>query len=223
MDFEQLWAMANELGDVLPILELTEPERRDLVAHMRARRLRTGEVLYHRGDPGADIFVVHRGLVKSVLHDGNGREVIIGLHARGDFFGTLMLFEDSTRESSSVAVMGTTLLQIARADALRTLERNPRAMYFMFERLAVAIHRLTGMIEGIVFLDVPGRLARYLVELGQAERLLLSQDEIAAALGASREAVNKALTDFERRGLVRVTHRQIQILQTEQLRREIRA
>jgi hypothetical protein len=56
-------------------------------------------------------------------------------------------------------------MQIARADALRVLEGNPRAMYFMFERLATTIRELSGMLEGIVFLDAAVRLARYLVEL----------------------------------------------------------
>ena len=60
LDFEAVWKMADELRDVLPIFTLTEAERRELVAHMHVRRFRPGEVLYHRGDPAADTFVVHR-------------------------------------------------------------------------------------------------------------------------------------------------------------------
>src|SRR5260221_560064 len=101
VDFEAVWKMADELRDVLPIFALTEPERRELVAHMHVRRFRPAEVVYHRGDPAADTFVVHQGLVKSLLHDEEGHELLIGLYGRGDFFGTLSLFEQAPRESTA--------------------------------------------------------------------------------------------------------------------------
>jgi CRP/FNR family cyclic AMP-dependent transcriptional regulator len=222
LDFDAVWKMADELRDVLPIFSLTEAERRELVTHMHVRRFRAGEVVYHRGDPAGDIFVVHQGLAKSLLHDEEGRELLIALHGRGDFFGALSLFEHGPRESTVEALIPTTVLQITRADAVHVLERNPRAMHFMFERFAAGIHHLADLLEGIVFLDVPGRLARYLVELEWLDGVALTQDDMAAAIGASRESVNKTLADFEQRGLIKVERRQVQILDEPELRKEIR-
>lgn len=223
MDFDAVWNMADELRDVLPIFALSEAERRELVAHMHVRRFEADEIVYHRGDPAVDSFVVHHGLLRSLLHDEQGRELLIALYGRGDFFGTLSLFEDGPRESTVSAVIPTVALQLSRADALRILEHNPRAMYFMFEHLAESIHELTGMLEGIAFLDVPRRLARYLLELERLDGAALTQDDMAAAIGASRERVNKALADFERRGLIRVERRQVQIIDDAGLRRELRS
>src|SRR6202158_889606 len=223
MDFDAIWNMADELRDVLPIFSLTEEERRELVTHMHVRRFRAGEVVYHRGDPPGDTFVVYHGLAKSFLHDEEGRELIIALHGRGDFFGALSLFEVGPRESTVQALIPTTVLQITRADAVHVIEGNARAMHFMFERFAASIHQLAGMLEGIVFLDVSGRLARYLVELERLAGVALTQDDMAAAIGASRETVNKTLADFERRGLIKVERRQVQILDEPALRKEIRA
>lgn len=223
MEADPLWQMANELGDVLPLGWLSDADARDLVSHMRARRFDEGEVVYHRRDPAVDAFVVHRGLTKSVLHDGEGRELLLGLHGRGEFFGTLALFErNATRESTVLAALPTTVLQVARDDALRVLERNPRAMLFMFRRMVRMIYRLSRLAEGIVFFDAPSRLAQFLIELERLEeRVALTQDELAAAIGASRETVNRTLADFARRGLVSVEPRQVQVLDEERLRREI--
>lgn len=221
MNFEATWNLADELRDVLPIFTLTEPERREIVSHMHVRHFRSGEVVYHRGDPASDIFVVHRGLLKSLLHDEDGRELLVALLGRGEFFGTLCLFDGGSRESTIVAVAQTVVLQIARADAIRVLERNPGAMHFLFGRFARTIHELTALVEGLVFLDVPRRIARYLLELERFGAATLTQEEIAAAVGTSRESVNKTLADLERRGLIRIEHRQVCIVDEERLRAEL--
>jgi CRP/FNR family cyclic AMP-dependent transcriptional regulator len=222
MGNSRLWDMAQELRDVLPLDVLSDADGHELYGHMHLRRFGVGEVVYHRGDPAADTFVVHRGLVKSLLQDENGRELLVGLYGRGEFFGTLTLFQNGTRETTVVAIVPTAIMQISRADALRVLERNPRAMYFMFERLVRMIRQLSGMLEGIVFLDASGRLARLLVESEGLETLPLTQDDIASAIGSSRETVNKTLADFEERGLIKVERRRIQVVDHNALRRQVR-
>lgn len=217
-----VWDLAAELSDVLPLSILGDGDRHELASHMRARRFKPGEVVYHRGDPAADVFVVHRGLVKGLLHDEGGHELLLALLGRGQFFGELTLFAEGARESTAVSVLPTTVLQIARADCLRVLERNPNAMYFMFARLADTIHRLSDSLEGIAFLDVPSRLAKYLTELNAAGSGVLTQDDIAASIASTRVTVNKTLADFERRGLIRIDKRRLDVLDEAGLRREIR-
>ena len=222
MQPDALWNFADELKDVLPIHTLKEEDSWELLSHMHVRSFEAGEVVYHRGDPAVDAFVVHHGLVKGLLRDEQNRDLLVGLYGRGDFFGTLTLFENGPRESTVQAVIPTTVLQVARDDALRVLERNPRAMRFMFQRLARTIHDLSGLLEGVVFLDVPSRLARYLVELERLDGVALTQEDIAAAIASTRETVNRTLADFEKRGLIKVERRQVHILDEDRLRREIR-
>jgi CRP/FNR family transcriptional regulator, cyclic AMP receptor protein len=213
--------MADELRHVVPIELLTEDERRAIVAHMRARTFHDGEVVYHRGDPGMDAFLVHHGLLKSLLVDSNGRELVIGLHGPGAFVGTGGLLRDAPRESTVVAIFAATLLQIPRADARNVLERNPNAMYFMYGQLLTANDELTAQLENVVFLRVAGRVALYIVEQERRPGISLKQEDFAAAIGATREHVNRTLADFERRGLIRLSHRAIEILDEAGLRREI--
>lgn len=216
------WDLAAQLRDVLPLDVLTEPEREELVAQMHLRRFRDGEVVYHRGDPAAHAYVVLQGLLKCLLLDEHGHELLVALYGRGQFFGELALFEDAPREATVTAVIPTSVFQIPRAAAMRILERNPQAMRFMFSRLARTIHGLSDLVEGIVFLDVPGRLAKYLMELERVDGAVLTQDDIAAAIGSTRVTVNKTLADFERRALIAVDRRRVRILDEAGLRREIR-
>jgi CRP-like cAMP-binding protein len=214
--------MAQQLRDVLPLHVLDETDGQELFAHLRARRCAAGELVYERGDPAADTFVVHHGAVKLVLQDQQGRELLVGRHARGEFFGTLSLFKQTPRECTAVAMVPTTLLRIGRSGARRVLARNPVASSFLFERMAEKIERLEQQIEAIAFLDVRGRLARQLLELGSFGDVGLRQEEIAGAIGANVFTVNKTLAEFARRRLVRVARRRVFILDEARLRLEIR-
>ncbi len=216
------WNMAAQLRDVLPLDLLTIAEREEAVAQMVLRRFRDGEVVYHRGDPAAHVFIVFQGLVKSVLPDDEGHELLVALYGRGQFFGELALFEDAPRETTVTAVIPTSVFQFPRDVSLRIIERNLRATKFMFSRLAWTIHGLSDLLEGIVFLDVPSRLAKYLVELERVDGAVLTQDDIAAAIASTRVTVNKALADFEKRGLIKVDRRRVRILNEAGLRAEIR-
>lgn len=215
------WDMAAQLEDVLPIFVLTEAEREELVAQMRLRRFREGEVVYHRGDPAAHAYVVFQGLVKSMLLDEHGHELLVSLYGRGQFFGELALFEDAPRETTIEAVIATSVFQIPRAAGVRILELNPQAMRFMLSRMAGTIHGLSDLLEGIVFLDVPSRLAKYLVALERVDGAVLTQDDIAAAIGSTRVTVNKTLADFEKRGLIAVDRRRVRIIDEAALRKVI--
>ncbi len=93
----------------------------------------------------------------------------------------------------------------------------------MFRHLGKTIQRLEDKYESIVFLDVPGRLAKYLLEVERdGGQLPITQDDIAAAIGSTRVTVNKLLADLERRGAVAVERRRIEIKDRALLERETR-
>ena len=216
--------MAGTLADVLPIEILPEVDRRELASHMTLRKFKQDEVVYHQGDPAAHWFVVFEGLVKVLLLDENGRELLISLHSRGEFFGELVIFEDKVpRDGTAVSVIPTSVFQIDRDGSLTVLKRNEEARAHMFERLSRSIRNLEGQVEDFAFLDVTIRLAKYLVEVARLGRPLpLTQDDLAAAVGSTRMTVNKLLADFERRGLIDVERRNVRVLDETSLLREIR-
>ena len=92
--------------------------------------------------------------------------------------------------------------------------------------LARRIRRSTGHIEDLVFLDLPGRLAKLLLDqnelLGSTNVIPLTQEDLAQFVGATRVAVNRVLVDLERRGGVRLGRGQVEILDPALLKREIR-
>src|SRR2546428_6675129 len=127
MDLQAVRELAVQLGDVLPLEILSQEDRDALTAHMRVRKFREDETVYHESDVTGDIFVVFDGLVKVLLQDENGREALVALLGRGEFFGELALFDDTRRDTTVGSGVPTTALQMPPADCFALLPRHPEA------------------------------------------------------------------------------------------------
>ncbi len=220
-------AIAEALAHIQPFAALPDGERVELAGRMRARRYPRDGVVFHRGDHAADVFVILAGTVKVVLLDETGRETVVALLRGGDIFGELALFGEAQRSATVATVAETLTLVLSREDFLPILEHSPRAMRQMLGLMATTIRRLSDRVEDLVFLDVPSRVAKGLLDLGDLNAdgggvIALTQDDLAALVGATRVSVNRTLADLETRGIVELARRHIRIVDPAALRREIR-
>jgi CRP/FNR family cyclic AMP-dependent transcriptional regulator len=117
---------------------------------------------------------------------------------------------------------------LQRADSAAFLDSHPRVVMTMLASLSRRLRHTTRVVQDATFRDVPARLARVLLDLAahhgyaipQGIRIesRMTQGELAAMAGASRESVNRALRGFEQRGLIRWDSGRITIKRPEQLR-----
>jgi CRP/FNR family transcriptional regulator/CRP/FNR family cyclic AMP-dependent transcriptional regulator len=213
------------LGAVPIFGALTDVERKELAAHMRPRRFARDEVVFHREDPAAHLYVIASGAVKVSIPDEQGHEVVVAVEREGAVFGELALFDDAPRSATVTALEETQVVQLAREDFLGVVERSPRATREIFRLLARTVRRASGRIEDLVFLDVPGRVAKCLLDLATAHArtdVELTQDDLAAFVGATRVSVNRALADLEGLGAIAVGRRHIEVKDRDALRKQVR-
>jgi CRP-like cAMP-binding protein len=199
-------------------------DRLTLAGRMRPRHFARDEVIFHRDDEAGQVYLIIAGTVKVSVPDEAGREVVVALERGGDVFGELALFDDARRSATVTAVTETSALSLGRADFIAVLERNPDAMRNMLGLLAKTVRRSTGHVEDLVFLDVPGRVAKCLIDIADAsgsDTVELTQEDLAAFVGAARVSVNRVLADFEHRSAITIGRRHIEIVDREALRREI--
>lgn len=219
-------ALAEHLS-ITPLFAALPPhERVALAGRMRPRRFARDEVIFHRDDPAAHLFVIVAGTVKISLPDENGREVVVGIQRGGDIFGDLALFDDAPRSATVTAITETEVLTLGRQDFLAALERYPAAMREMLAHLARTVRRSSGRVEDLVFLDLGGRVAKCLLDIseltGGKQQLDMTQEDLAAFVGATRVSVNRALADLEKRKAIRIGRRHIEILDPAALQKDIR-
>lgn len=194
-----------------------------LAGELRRRRFRRGEVIFHAGDPGDALFLIVSGAVKISLPTEDGGEVILATLRPGETFGELALLDGAPRSATAAAMAATEVLVLARARFEELLEGVPAMRRALLRTLAAEIRRLTEQVAELHFLDIPGRLAARLLRLADEGgvpradgtiRLVgrITQGELAAMIGSTRQTVNRFLGAFVASGLVRLEPEAIVIL-----------
>jgi CRP-like cAMP-binding protein len=173
-----------------------------------------GSVILFEDDPGDSLFVVRDGRVKVVLIGEDGREVILGVLGVGEYFGELSLIDDRPRSAHVIAMEDSNLLVLRREDFRKRVESSPSVAWSLLTELSRRLRRADDKIGGLVLLDVPGRIARLLIDLADesgtnAIEKTLTHQTIAQMIGASRETVSRAMKDFQDAGWITVERRRI--------------
>jgi CRP-like cAMP-binding protein len=212
--------MTTQTADFLATIPLfsglPEEELERFAELTRERSYPKGSVILFQDDPGDSLFVLRAGRVKVVLIGEDGREVILGVLEPGAHFGELALIDDQPRSAHVIAMEDAQLLVLRREDFKRRVEANPTVAWALLTELSRRLRRADVKIGGLVLLDVPGRIARLLLDLAdetgsdQIEKPLTHQT-IAQMIGASRETVSRAMKEFQDAGLIRVERRRISI------------
>ena len=198
-----------------------------LRSSMSLVKLRKGQSLFKEGDDGDNLYVVSNGKVKLGTKSPDGRENLLMILGPGDMFGELSLFDSGPRTATATAVTDSKLLTLGQDKVIPWVKEHPEVSLQLLARLASRLRRTNEVVGDLVFSDVPGRVAKALIDLGvkfgekRPEGLFvnhdLTQEELAQLVGASRETVNKALADFAQRGWLRLEARSVMILDYERL------
>jgi CRP/FNR family transcriptional regulator, cyclic AMP receptor protein len=207
---------------------LEEPTLRVLAERAIERSYPRHGRLFYQGDPGTGLFVVASGLVKVVVTSEDGEEMVLVTLGPGEALGELSIVDGGPRSASAEALEPTVALIITRPVLLDLATRDRALTEALLQTLGGLLRRLTEQAADLVFLDLPGRMAKLLAGLA-AERGTetpegieldagLTQTDLGAMVGASRQSVNQILQGFARRGFLQVQGRRIVVARLDLLR-----
>jgi CRP/FNR family cyclic AMP-dependent transcriptional regulator len=213
------------LGRLELFSELAPAELDAVVAVTRAKLYAAREVVVRQGERAEMAFAVVYGRLKVVTESGTGQEAVVAVLRKGEVFGELAILDGGARSATVIALAPTLLLAIDRRKLHALLLKDANVSYKL---LLVLARRLRQAIGAREVLDVPARLAKQLVQLADDDgekvddgvrlRTELSQRELGAMIGATRESVNKNLAVLAKRGVVRSDGRQLVVVDFPALR-----
>lgn len=224
---------ADDVLSRAPLFEaLDEESAKALRALVTDVDLVRAERLFDEGDAGDRLYVVLDGKIKLTRAAPDGRENLLSVHGPGEMFGELSLFDPIPRTSSATAVTSARLAGLAHDDLRTWLSTRPEVAMHLLQALAQRLRRINDVKADLVFTDVPGRVAKALLDLSERFGVPtpdgiqvnhdLTQEELAQLVGASRETVNKALADFAARGWIQLAAKSVLVTDTDRLRKRAR-
>lgn len=193
---------------------LDSADRARLAEYAQMARFAAEAVIFLRGDPGDSMMAVVTGRVKICAHSQDGKELILNIIKPGEVFGEISLIDGAPRTADAAALETCQVLVLERRDFQRHLEQNPRMAQRLLAILCQRLRRTSAALEESLFLEVPARLARVVLHLSQAYGipakagtcidLKLSQQQLGAIAGITRESVNKQLGLWREAGWIAI-------------------
>jgi len=210
----------QELLRTVPIFsELSEPDIAALARLTSRRTCPKDTVVFFENEEGDSFFCIVAGRIKVTILGDDGREVILSVLGRGDFFGEMALLDNEPRSATAIAVEDTELLSLHRNDFQSVLSDNRSIMSALIKILAARLRRANHQISTLALLDVYGRVARVIVDTARDEGKRLkdgriafrraTHQEIANRIGTTRETVTRMLKDLERQGLIHIEGKEV--------------
>lgn len=206
-------SVVDLLGRTALFGSLAEQDRTAIVARMRRVQFQPDQMIFSRGDPGRDIYLVLEGRIRLSVLSSEGRELSFDHAGPGHVFGEIATLDGGERTAGATAISRVQAMSLPREVMMELIERNPKvavaAIRFLCQRLRDTDQRL----EAIALHRIEVRLARLLLSVlklqavvpkdGQAKLDLgMSQSEVGLLIGASRPKVNIALTALEDMGAI---------------------
>ena len=208
--------------------KLAASERDTLLSRARAKRFRAGEIIFHKGVPGDSMMAVLSGQVRISAPGVDGREIVLNTIEAGQVFGEIALVDGGPRTAEAAAATDCELLFLDRRDFLPFLESHPSLALALLLIVCQRLRQTTEQVEDVMFLPLPERLARKLLQLaathgrqtpeGVRIESGLSQRELGNLLGLSRESINKQLSAWHRQAILNTDGGIITLVDLEALR-----
>ena len=210
----------RELLRTVPIFaDLSEADLEKLTGLALRKRYPKDGVVFFENESGDTLFMISQGRIKVTILGDDGREIILSVLGSGDFFGEMALLDNEPRSATAIAAEDSELLSLSRADFEGVLATNPAMMMSLIKVLTGRLRHANHQISTLALLDVYGRVARVIVELGREDGKRLkdgrisfqrpTHQEIANRIGTTRETVTRMLKDLQRQSLIKVTGREI--------------
>ena len=175
------------------------------------------ESIFFEGDEGDGFYMMAEGRVKIFKMSFDGKEQILHIFGPGEPFGEVPIFHGQPFPANAMALVKSKLLFFPRTEFIELVTANPSLALNMLAMLSLRLRRFATQIENLSLKEVPGRLAAYLIYLGEEQgspdqvTLDIPKGQLASLLGTIPETLSRIFAKMSEEGLIRVEGRTIYI------------
>src|SRR5665213_2358816 len=173
-------------------------------------KYRKSQKVFRQGDPADAVFYIQEGEVKVCVISELGKEAVVALHGKGDFFGEGCLSGQPLRLATIAAMTECVIMRLDKATVVRVLHDEPKFSERFVSHLLARNTRVEADLVDQLFNSSEKRLARALLLLanfgkeGRPERVIakISQETLADMIGTTRSRVSHFMNKFRQLGFI---------------------
>jgi len=180
-----------------------------------------GTVFLSQGEWSDYLYFVVSGVMKVYKISAYGKEQILNMAHSGESVNDVSTFDGAPSPATMLAMTPVHLYKIRKDDLRNIMMDYPQVAQSALKVMAGRVRRDSTLVEDLSFTQVTGRLAKLLLKHANEEtitKLRLTQRDMAAIVGATRESVNKSIRIMEEKGAIRTTRHGIVITNRQILR-----
>ncbi len=212
--------ITNQIKDISLFQGVSPEKLRLLVAQATYRKFKQGEMVIGEADPIRSFYVVITGQLKLYRSSAEGKEQTLQLLGPGDPFGLCTAFATDSFPASAMAIVESSVLLIPGTIMETTARQEPALLLNIISILSQRLKDSMTLIESLALKEIPGRLASFLHHLSLKDvkdtntvlELTISQRELAKIIGATPEALSRALRKMVNDGIISTAGRMITIM-----------
>ena len=199
--------------------DLSDEQAAHLASRLRAATYKRNSIIFLKDDPGDALYIIRSGRVKISVESAEGKDLILNIYGAGDVFGEMAVFDGLARSAAATAVENVEALVLTRTAFTEAVERVPGLASNIIALLSRRLRYTTQQTEMLGLFGAYERVAFKLLQLAPAPATVvnISQQELAAMLGLTREWINKILKTFADEGVIEIGWGKITILKRDSL------
>jgi len=211
--------LIDQIASVPLFQGLARKQYEDLAMILVDQIFKRGESIFSEGDEGSGLYVVISGRVKIFKLSVEGKEQILHIFDPGEPFGEVAVFTGKRFPAHAVALEETRAFFFPRTEFIELIRKDPSLALNMLGVVSHRLRRFSALIENLSLKEVPGRLAAYLLFLGEGKKasdevtLEISKNQLSSLLGTIPETLSRILARMTREGFIKSSgQRKIRIL-----------
>lgn len=195
--------------------ELDQETLSDISARIQYRTFGNGMTLFHQDMPGMTLYMIAEGYVRLYSMGQTGQEFTYYIYGPMEIFGELSLMDNGYHAASCITLTPIKIWLLSKDQLFDVLKKYPAITIRLLRIIASRVRSTTRKAEAMAFQDVQGRLAYEILDLekmcgiwtadGISIDIPLNQNDLASMVGATRESVNKALSTFRSKNLIKMS------------------
>lgn len=211
--------MENWTLNTLGLEDLDERSRTKLGA-LTPVVLPQGHVLFRPGDEVLGFVLALSGRVGVYLSGPNGRELLLYSVVPGETCvqTTLGLLGEQHYTGEAIAETDISVIMVPKEMFSELVAQSTPFRTFVFRAFADRLQTVMHVLEKVAFVTIEARLAQLLISRASDDQILATHQELATAIGSSREVVSRRIELLVRAGIVAQDRGVVKILDLKALK-----